>query len=87
MPVESADVGSVESNANSWWLTDIAPVPPEVLANPDLKHIGPSDVWYMPETQGDGVDVYVVDEGFGKELQNDNVVTAPPKTVSTLICV
>ena len=46
---------------------------------PDGKKVLPDDVepvaaWYSPQTQGKGVDIYIVDEGFG-DLQKDNVCT------------
>ncbi|KAL9106466.1 MAG: hypothetical protein Q9227_008497 [Pyrenula ochraceoflavens] len=72
-PVSNADVGVVTDNGTSWWLTDIAPVPSKFLPS-DVKA---SDVWYSPKTQGEGVDVYVVDEGFGKNLHSDNVSQEP----------
>ncbi|KAF7356011.1 Peptidase S8/S53 domain-containing protein [Mycena venus] len=67
-PVENADTtGSITNNSSSWWLTDIAPVPPAVLPH----NVPANAVWYSPETQGEGVDVYVVDEGFG-DLKKDS---------------
>ena len=74
-PLNKSD-HSVMTAAMSWWLADIAPVPKEL---PDGKKVLPDDVqpvavWYPPQTQGKGVDIYIVDEGFG-ELQNDNVCT------------
>ncbi|KAJ7735389.1 peptidase S8/S53 domain-containing protein [Mycena maculata] len=70
-PVQIADGCTVENNNDNWWLTDIAPVPLAVLNS--LEYKPPADaVWFSPTTQGEGVDVYVVDEGFGKNLQNDS---------------
>ena len=63
-------------DCGSWWLADIAPVP---KALPDGKkvlpdHVDPIDFWYSPQSKGEGVDIYVVDEGF-KDVQNDKVRT------------
>ena len=75
-PLNKSDHSVMTATARSWWLADIAPVP-KVL--PDGKKVLPDDVepvavWYSPQTQGEGVDIYIVDEGFG-DLQNDNVCT------------
>ncbi|KAJ7718772.1 peptidase S8/S53 domain-containing protein [Mycena maculata] len=68
-PVKTADTGIVVSNSLNWWLTTIAPVPPAVLAT--LPKVAADEVWFSPTTQGEGVDVYVVDEGFGPNLAGD----------------
>jgi hypothetical protein len=62
-PVWKADYGELRKIERNWWrLENIAPVPR--VFDPRVKD--PSDFWYAPETAGKGIDVYNLDQGFGK---------------------